>query len=244
MQRTILIASGKGGVGKSTVTARLGTVLSDSGVKTLLIDCDAGLSSLYIMLDAPGSGAFSWYDVYTEKCTVEEAVIHIENGPDLITAPSFIPEEPAEDAIKNIVDALKEKYEVILIDSPAGISLGMKRGAKAVKQAIVIATADEISVKGAAALERTVRQCGISQTRLLINRYELKAVKKGKLLDIDSIIDKTNVQLLGIIPEDKEIVYSSVTGKFSKKSKSYKAVSRIAGRVSGKNIPLSLSLLK
>lgn len=244
MNRTILIASGKGGVGKSTVSARLGTILADSGIKVLLIDCDAGLSSLDIILNAPENTPFSWYDIYKERCTVKDAIVHLENGPDLICAPSVLPDEPAEDAIKNITDNLKDEYDVIIVDSPAGISTGMKRAARAVKQAIIIATADEVSVKGAAALDKTARECGIEQTRLLINRYDIKAAKKGRLLDVDSIIDKTYVQLLGIIPEDKEIVYSTVTRKINKKSKSYKALGRISERISGKNIPLSLSLLK
>lgn len=244
MERSILIASGKGGVGKSTVTARLGTIFAEQGMKPLLIDCDAGLSSLDIMLNQADNTLFSWYDAYQEKCSPEDAILRIPDGPDLLPAPSYDVKEPALDAVKNVLDAVKHKYDIVLVDAPAGISAGLLRAANAVRQAIVIATADEVSVKGAAALENTVRACGIDQTRLLINRYDLRAAKKGKLLGVDDIIDRTFVQLLGIIPEDKEIVYSTVTKKIDRKSKSYKALSRISDRINGKNVELSLSLLK
>lgn len=244
MDRSILIASGKGGVGKSTVAARLGMIFASRGIRTLIIDCDAGLSSVDIMLNKSAEAAFSWYDVYLERCGAKDAVLRCEGGPDLIPAPPYALTEPAEDAVQKVVEALKEDYDTVIIDAPAGISTGLIRAANAAKQAIVLSTADEVSVKGAAALERTVREHGITETRLLINRYDLKAAKKGRLLGVDDIIDKTYVQLLGIIPEDREIVFSTVTKTISKKSKSYRALGRIADRIQGKNVPLSLSLLK
>lgn len=244
MKYSVVIASGKGGVGKSTLAARLGLLYATSGLKTLLIDCDAGLSSLDVMLRCGEQTAFSWYDAYTGRCTPEEAVVHCEAGPDLLPAPSqHLPEE-APDAVKAVLDPIKDNYDIVLVDAPAGISQGLRRAANAVKKAIILATADEVSVKDAAVLEKVVKECGIEQTRLVINRYNVKAAKKGKLLTVDEIIDRTSVQLLGIIPEDSEIMYSTVTGKINVRSKSFRAISRISERIKGENIPLSLSLLK
>ena len=244
MTRSILIASGKGGVGKSTVTSRLGTVLAGKGQKVLLVDCDAGLSSLDIMLGVSEEVAFNWYDAYLGRCDLGEAIVHTGSGPDLLPAPYTPIGAEAPDAVKNAVDALADDYDVVIIDAPAGLSAGLDRAARAAKKAIVVATADEVSVKGAAALAKTVTAKGVEQCRLLINRYDVKAAQKGRLLTVDDIIDKTVVQLLGIVPEDPEITYSTVTGKRSEKSKSAKAFARIAERIDGNNVPLNLKLLK
>ena len=243
MTRSILIASGKGGVGKSTVASRLGRLLAEKGRKTLLVDCDAGLSSLDVMLGAAENVAFNWYDVYLGRCEAAEAVVHTQNGPDLLPAPSFVLPEEAPDAVKNAVDALADDYDVVhrVHDGSRGHT---DRAARAAKKAIVVATADEVSVKGAAALAKTVTEKGVEQCRLLINRYDVKAAKKGKLLTVDDIIDKTVVQLLGIVPEDPEITYSTVTGKRNDKGKSAKAFARVAERIDGNNVPLKLKQLK
>ena len=244
MTRSILIASGKGGVGKSTVASRLGRLLAEKGKKTLLVDCDAGLSSLDVMLGVAEDVAFNWYDAYLGRCEAAEAVVHTEGGPDLLPAPSSVLPEEAPDAVKNAVDALADDYDVVIIDAPAGLTAGLDRAARAAKKAIVVATADEVSVKGAAALAKTVTEKGVEQCRLLINRYDVKAAKKGKLLTVDDIIDKTVVQLLGIVPEDPEITYSTVTGKRNDKGKSAKAFARVAERIDGNNVPLKLKQLK
>lgn len=243
MTRSILIASGKGGVGKSTVASRLGRILAEKGQKVLLVDCDAGLSSLDIMLGVSEDVAFNWYDAYLERCTAAEAVIHTQDGPDLLPAPTAVMPEEAPDAVKNAVEALADAYDTVIIDAPAGLSAGLDRAVRAAKKAIVVATADEVSVRGAAALARAVRAKGVEQCRLLINRYDVKAAKKGKLLTVDDIIDKTVVQLLGIVPEDPDITYSTVTGKQNDKSKSAKAFRRVAERIDGQNVPLKLKQL-
>lgn len=244
MTRSILIASGKGGVGKSTVAAHLGQVLAAQGKKVLLVDCDAGLSSLDVMLGLSEDVAFNWYDAHEERCGIREAVVGNGKGPDLLPAPHAPIGEDAPDAVKDALEALSDDYDIVLIDAPAGLSAGLERAAAAAKKAIVVATADEISVRGAAALARLLRANGLEQCRLLINRYDLKAAKKGKLLTVDEIIDKTFVQLLGIIPEDPEITYSTVTGRYRDKCPSAGAFRRIAGRVEGENVPLKLKQLR
>jgi septum site-determining protein MinD len=244
MTRSILIASGKGGVGKSTIATHLGQTLAALGQKVLLVDCDAGLSSLDVMLGLSEDVAFNWYDAYEERCDIREAVVGNEHGPDLLPAPHAPIGEAAPDAVKNAVEALSDDYDIVLIDAPAGLSAGLERAAAAAKKAIVVATADDISVKGAAALARLVLAKGVEQCRLLINRYDVKAAKKGKLLTVDEIIDKTFVQLLGIIPEDPEITYSTVTGQYREKCRSAEAFRRIAGRVEGQDVPLKLKQLR
>lgn len=240
----IVIASGKGGVGKSTICRNLGIQFSEMGKKVLLADGDAGLSSLDIMLGCSESISFSWYDTATGRCSADEAIYQYSPLLHLLPSPRIPLTEDYSDSLADIINQLEEHYDVIIIDAPAGLGRGLRRAAGAADRGIVVATADEVSVRGAAAVDSVIRENGIKETRLLINRYDLKAAKKGNLLTVDEIIDKTFVQLIGIIPEEENIMYSTVSSKKLKTKRSDSAFNRVARRIMGENAELSLSQLK
>lgn len=240
----IVIVSGKGGVGKSTICQNLGKQFALLGKKTLLADGDAGLSSLDIMLNCSENITFSWYDVLSHRCNPQDALYEVQDNLYLLPSPKNTIQEDFTDSFAELILSYENDFDVILIDAPAGLGRGVRRAAGAADKALIVATADEVSVTGAATAQKTLESFGIKQTRLLINRYDLKAAKKGKLLGADEIIDKTLVQLIGIIPEDKNIIYSTVSEKRLKTALSDKAFSRIARRINGENVELSLSQLK
>lgn len=240
----LAVVSGKGGVGKSTVCKNLGIQFALSGKRTLLADGDAGLSSLDIMLGCSENITFTWHDYITGRCSADDAIYKLTEELHLLPSPKIPLTEDFSDGISQIVTEKQDEYDIIIIDAPAGLGRGLRRAARASDRAIIVATADEVSVKGAAAVDRVLADEGITRTRLLINRYQLKAAKKGKLLTVDEIIDKTLVQLIGIIPEDENIIYSTVSGKKLKTKLSDKAFSRVAKRITGENVELSLSQLK
>lgn len=240
----IVTVSGKGGVGKSTVCKNLGLFFSEKQKKTLLIDCDAGLSSLDIMLSCSERVNFSWADVTDGTCNLQDAVLKINENLFLLPSPRKPLTEEYESSVKDITTALDESFDIIIIDAPAGVGRGFRRAAMGASKALVVATADEVSVKGAATVAGLLKDIGIKENRLLINRYDVKSAKKGKLLTVDEIIDKTLVQLIGIIPEDKNIMYSTVSEKKLKTKKSDSAFTRIGRRISGENIELKISQLK
>ena len=240
----IVTASGKGGVGKSTVCKSLGLTFSSIGKNTLLIDCDAGLSSLDIMLSVSENVNFTWEDVAKERCNLDDAILSVNENLSLLSSPRNRVTEIDDGIIERITAELDDKYDIIIIDAPAGIGTGLIRAARGASKALIVATGDEVSVKGAAGVDKVISELGISDSRLLINRYEVKFAKKGQLLSIDDIIDKTMVQLIGIIPEDKNIVFSTVSKKKLKTKKSDSAFSRIASRILGENVELTLSQLK
>ena len=244
MPHSMVIASGKGGVGKSTTAAALGRAFAARGKKVLLVDCDAGLSSLDVMLGLGRDNVFSWYDAYKEQCTPDEALIKANENLFLFRAPSEPIKEEAGDAVKKVTAGLSEDFDMIIRDAPAGLGAGLMRAVNGAEFAVVVATADAISVKDAAAVAQVIRKAGAQTARLVINRYDIKAAKNGKLLSVDELIDKSYVRLIGIVPEDKNIMYSTVTNKRNPKSKSSRAFERIADRIDGKNIELTLSLLK
>lgn len=247
MAEKILIASGKGGVGKSTVTVFLGKAAAENGQKVLLIDSDTGLGALDIMLSVSDKKMNTWLDVSLENCELRNAVISISDKLHLLPSPAVYPESIDDDVFVNIVSECENDYDIIFIDASAGIDENLKRAAKCCDRAIFIATADAISVKGAAAAATETEKFGIEREdmRLIINRFVKKAAMKSKLLNVDGVIDKSGVRLLGILPEDKKIPFSSVTSVLpDKKSRFAKAVKRISGRIQGKNIPLALNELK
>ncbi len=137
--------------------------------------------------------------------------------------------------------ALGKDFDVIITDAPAGLGTGVLRAAAAADYGIIVATGDEISVKGAAAVDEKLRAAGVSDTRIIINRYDLKAAKKGKLMTVNKVIDDSLVRLIGIIPEDEILLYRNSK---KKKNLSAGAFDRIAQRITGKNVELKLSLLK
>ena len=246
MAAVILFTSGKGGVGKSTSCAAIGGYFSSTGRKTLLVDADAGLGALDIMLGVSESVVLDWSDIGKSGVSFDDVVIKKENKPDLLPSPRVYSDKISFDCIKKIIDSQSDNYDYILIDSPAGVDSGFKRAASAADNVIIVATPDEVSVNCAS---KTFDECvsiGMEEDniRLLINRFDKKAAKKSKLLNIDGTIDRSGIRLLGILPEDEKLTYLSVTNVSpGRKSKFYRAVTRVARRISGANVPLSVNKL-
>ena len=240
----IVIASGKGGVGKSTTAAALGKALAADGKRTLLIDCDAGLRSLDLLLGEGASSHYHWQDVLEDRCDPSVAIVQVRENLSLLSAPVYLPPDLPEDCLLGIVEAVENQFDLILLDSPAGLGAGVRRAAKPAQHALIIATADEICVRGAASAAYMIEQLGVPNARLIINRYSLKEAKKGNYLGIDDVIDKTVVRLIGVVPEDPMVTCYSVTGLLPKKSKAAQAFMRISRRLIGINVPLELKMLK
>lgn len=246
MSEKILIASGKGGVGKSTVASFLGNELSSRGKKVLLLDSDAGLGALDILLGVSDRTVFSWLDAFDGNCKSKSCIIPVGENLDLVPSPSVFPEDLGESVFDDIISEFDGEYDIILFDAPAGIDENLRRAARVCDKAIFVATADEISVKCACAAAGKVEEWGIESEceRLIINRFVKKAAMKSRLLNIDGVIDKSGVMLLGILPEDKTLPFMSVTAKKpSAKSRFSLAVKRIADRIEGKRVPLALNKL-
>ncbi|MCM1545386.1 MAG: hypothetical protein NC110_08830, partial [Ruminococcus sp.] len=139
-----------------------------------------------------------------------------------------------------LMSLLDKSFDYILLDSPAGTDLGFVLACIAADRGIVVSTPDAVCVRSVCTAADEMRKYGITDVRLIINRVVKRDILKSRFLNFDTVIDRTEVQLIGVIPEDKAIRFSSMGGGsiYKKGQTSYKAFKNIAGRISGYDIPL------
>lgn len=245
MGKIIMVASGKGGVGKTTVTANISIALSSLGKSVIAVDADLGLRNLDLALGFENSVVYDIVDAVLENCRVREAVIKDEKYGKL----SFLPASQFKDDIvvefskySKLFEELKDKYDYVVIDCPAGIGDFVKNIIKISNLAIIVANPDPYSLRDADKLAYIMENEGLEDIRLVINRLRKKLISKGIMPDINGIIEALAVKLLGVINEDEKFIECSITGVplvMSKKNKQQKAFLDIANRIEGKNIPIT-----
>ena len=233
-------------MGKSTAAFFLAKELAGAGKHTLLIDSDTALGADEIIAGVGESAAFNWDDILCERCGKEQGLTEVCENLSLIACPKYIPEEVPDDAFSSLAEMYGDDFDYILIDCPAGVDNDFRKAAAPAEKALIVATADEISIACASETAEQLICLGFKETdlRLLVNRFIKKAAKKSRLLNVDGAIDKSGVRLIGILPEDKKIPFMSVTGKGPDQSGKFMlAVSRVAKRITGEDAPLALNKL-
>ena len=238
MAKKIVVASGKGGVGKSTFTVGLARALTALGNKVLIIDCDR-LRSIDLLLGVTAELVYDFGDVIKKNCE-PEAAIYESKGVGVISCPLFY-EGIDSEKMKNMVEEYDCDYNFILFDAPAGIDTGLVLACSAADSAVVVSTPDLVCVRSACTAAREMEKLGVSGSRLVINRANKKDIVKGRLLNIDKVIDSTQVQLIGVVPEDAKLRLGSMGGEIYKRGQvSRTAFSNIAKRICGQYIALDL----
>lgn len=186
---------------------------------------------------------YDWMDIIEERCTAEKAMLFCEGSVRLLPAPLEVPKCLTPEAFKKLIDIYKDSFDYILIDCPAGVGALPKIYSECSDSCIIIATPDEVSARSAytAASELIAAGKRDGEIRLVINRFDSSAVKKGRLLNLDDMIDRTYLRLLGAVPEEDGLRYASVTEKpLSSFSGAKTAFQNIAGRIIGKEIEIYL----
>lgn len=238
-----VITSGKGGVGKSTVTVGLGRALAQRGRRVLLIDCDAGLRSLDRMTGTEENLVFDISDVVFGRCAPAEAIYPCgeSEGLFLLPAPSSGEDLIRPGVMKKLVPLLKEYFDYVLLDSPAGVGIGFRAAACAADRAVIVCSPDPVCVRGASAVSALLGKLEVQDQRLVIDRFNGEFFSAtGAYGDLDGVIDGAGVRLLGVVPEDFSMAAAFLKGRPAKGgSPGMMALSRIAGRLEGEDIPLS-----
>jgi septum site-determining protein MinD len=237
MGKVTVITSGKGGTGKSTVTAGLGAALVRRGDRVLVIDCDAGMRGIDLMLGVSGELVFDIADIISGNCSPARAIYPCKTVPELyiLPAPQNIRDEISPSVMKQLVEVLKGHYDHILIDCPAGIGAGFEASAAPADRAVLVTNPEPLSVRGCDKVRRQLQNYDIKDISLIINKFnERKFRKMDAYEDLDAVIDEAGARLLGIVPEDMIAANSSQKGlPIEGRIPAAFALDRIASRLDG-----------
>ncbi|MDY6153913.1 MAG: septum site-determining protein MinD [Terrisporobacter sp.] len=244
MGEVIVITSGKGGVGKTTTTANLGSSLALEGKKVALIDTDIGLRNLDVVMGLENRIVYDIVDVVEEKCKLRQALIKDKRFKELYLLPAAQTRDKSavnEEQMRNLVEKLKAEFDYILIDCPAGIEQGFKNAIAGADRAIVVTNPEVSAVRDADRIIGLLEANEISDIKLIINRIRQDMVKRGDMMDKQDIVEILAIDLLGIVPDDESIIISTNKGEpaiLDSRSNAGKAYKNIAQRILGNNIPI------
>jgi septum site-determining protein MinD len=244
MAEVIVVTSGKGGVGKTTTTSNIGAALASLGKKVILIDTDIGLRNLDLVMGLENRVVFNLVDVVEGSCKIKNAAIKDKRFPGLSLLPAAQTKDKDavnEEQMKKLCQELKEEYDYILLDCPAGIEQGFKNAVAGADRAIVVTTPEVSAVRDADKIIGMLNAYGVTDHKLLVNRVRVDMVKRGDMITLEDIIDILGIKLIGVVPDDEEIIVSTNKGEpaiLNSKSEAGKAYSNIARRILGEDVPL------
>ncbi|MGG1291344.1 septum site-determining protein MinD [Bacillus smithii] len=246
MGEAIVITSGKGGVGKTTTSANLGTALALLDKKVCLVDTDIGLRNLDVVLGLENRIIYDLVDVAEGRCKIHQALVKDKRFDDLLfllpAAQTSDKSAVSPEQIKKLVEELKQDFDYILIDCPAGIEQGYRNAVAGADKAIVVTTPEKSAVRDADRIIGLLeKESHIEPPKLVINRIRSHMVENGEMLDVDEITTHLSIDLLGIVVDDDEVIKSSNAGEpiaHDPNNRASIAFRNIARRILGESIPL------
>ena len=243
MNSITVVTSGKGGLGKSTVTASLGFALAARGRRVLLVDCDAGLGSLDHMLGVAEKRVFDLADVVSGAAEPAKAVYPcaFRGNLFLLSAPEAEEDAVSPEIMRELIPAFARYYDHVLIDSPAGVGRGFLSAAASARRALVVTTPDPVCLRAAARARLRLQEAGIAQRRLVINRFSAAQFRaQGCYRDLDAVIDAAGIRLIAVVPEDPILAAAALNARPAPETSSGAlAVGRLAARMEGERVPLA-----
>ncbi|NLS79330.1 MAG: septum site-determining protein MinD [Chloroflexi bacterium] len=241
--RTITITSGKGGVGKTTLTANLAVALASRGQRVIAIDADIGLRNLDVVMGLENRIVYDLVDVVEGTCRLRQAMIRDKRMESLYLLPAAQKRDKTAvtpDDMRALIDQLHRDFDFILVDSPAGIEQGFQNAIAGVSEVIIVTTPEVSAVRDADRIIGLVEAAEKDPPRLVINRIKPAMVKQGDMLSTEDVIEVLAINLLGIVPDDEEIIVSTNRGApaaYDGTSPAGRAFHNIARRVMGENVP-------
>ncbi|GIO39876.1 septum site-determining protein MinD [Paenibacillus antibioticophila] len=246
MGEAIVVTSGKGGVGKTTTSANIGTALALLGKKVCLVDTDIGLRNLDVVMGLENRIIYDLIDVAEGRCRLQQALVKDKRFDELYMLPAAQTKDKnaiSPEQVKDIILELKKEHEYIIIDCPAGIEQGFKNAIAGADQAIVVTTPEHAAVRDADRIIGLLESSHVHSPKLIVNRIRTNMVKSGDMLDIEDILQVLNIDLIGIVPDDEHVIKAANSGEptvMNPESRAAIAYRNIARRILGDTVPLML----
>ena len=243
MARVITITSGKGGVGKTTTTANLGTALAIQGAKVAVLDADIGLRNLDIVMGLENRIVFDVVDVIEGRARLKQALIKDKRFPDLCLLPAAQTRD--KDAVSHadmvsLTNQLRTEFDFVLIDSPAGIESGFRNAIAGADEVLIVTTPEVSAVRDADRIIGLVEAFEKGHPRLILNRVKPKMMKAGDMMTIEDVLQVLAIDLIGVVPDDETIVTATNRGEVAvmdRASRAGRSFIDIARRLMGEQVP-------
>ena len=242
--RVIVITSGKGGVGKTTTNANIGTALAKAGNKVVMIDTDLGLRNLDLLLGLENRIVYTIVDVVEKRCKLKQALVKDKKNPNLcLLAAAQTRDKTAvsEEQLKEVCEQLQKDFDFILVDCPAGIEQGFQNAVAGASEAIVVTTPEMSAVRDADRIIGLLEaREEIESYKLLINRVRPNLIKSNDMMSVEDVAEILSADLIGIIPEDTGIITSTNKGEpivNDENSLAGRAYRNVAHRIMGEEVP-------
>ena len=234
MGRCIVVTSGKGGVGKSTITATLGMAMAEAGAKVALVDADVGLNNLDLVLGIEGAVTYDISDVEKGRCRLIEALVRhpfCENL-SLLSSRALAGGTISEKSFSAVITALRRGFDYVLVDCPAGIDEGFHRAVACADEALIVTTPIPASVRDADKVSDLLSGYRLRRVEVIVNRVRGDLVLKGDALGVNDVMSVLRLPVVGSVPEDDEVLLSQTVGKIADpKSAQYRAVLLVASHI-------------
>jgi septum site-determining protein MinD len=244
MSRIIVVTSGKGGVGKTTVTSNLGAALARSGRTVALVDADFGLRNLDLLLGLEERVVYTAIDVLAGECRLAQALVKDKRLKGLVLLPAAqnrSKESVQPEQMKKIVDALAKGYDYIIVDCPAGIEMGFRNAIAAANEALIVTTPEVAAVRDADRVIGLLEAEGIDNINLIVNRLKPGMVQDNKMMSVEDVLELLGVSLIGVVPDDERVIVATNKGEplvlHEDSSLPAIAFTNIARRLQGEKVP-------
>ncbi|MDI4644859.1 septum site-determining protein MinD [Cohnella hashimotonis] len=244
MGEAIVVTSGKGGVGKTTTSANVGTALALMGKKVCMVDTDIGLRNLDVVMGLENRIIYDLIDVAEGRCRLNQALVKDKRFDELYMLPAAQTKDKNDispDQVRKIVEELKPDFDYVIIDCPAGIEQGFRNAIAGADHAIVVTTPENAAVRDADRVIGLLEKTNISQPKLIINRIRPNLLKSGDMLEVDDIIQVLAIDLIGIVPDDEDVIKAANQGEptvMNPNSRAAMAYRNVARRILGETVPL------
>ena len=216
MSEVIVVTSGKGGVGKTTTTANVGAGLACLGQKVALIDTDIGLRNLDVVMGLENRIVYNLVDVIEGNCRIKQALIKDKRYPGLYLMPSAQTRDKnavSPEQMKKLVKVLKESFDYILLDCPAGIEQGFKNAIAGADRALIVTTPEVSAIRDADRIIGLLEANEINRIDLIVNQLRPDMIKRGDMMSVEDVVDILSIPLIGAVPDDENVVIATNQGE-------------------------------